>query len=530
MLDKILRGGLVVDGTGSQAYCSDVGIKDGCIEVIGDLSDASSHEIYEVSGKLVVPGFVDLHTHSDFTLLVNSKAESQIHQGVTTEVVGQCGFSCAPVRSSDDVKALALGHCDGVVDASWRTFGEYLDALDAARPAINVAALVGHGALFRAVVGNEARQPTPKEVQAMSDLLDESLEQGACGLSTGLEYWPGNLCAIEQIVPLCRVVQKHDGLYATHVRNRDYYFDVAFAEAIATSRQSGAKLEISHIQTKYGAPEYAIEQTLSVVEAARQRGVDVAFDVIPDEWAHTSIVAILPKWAQEGGASEILARLRDKKLRSALKKNPSPIWKLVTDERWEDILLLHSKANPRLVGKSFAEIGELRNTDPYDAALDLLYEEGDALYHAMWTSRSFREVDIDQCLKDDACSVISDTLALAPYGDLAEHIGSLSGYGWTAQFLDRYVAQKHLLSVEDAIRRITSVPARRMGLTDRGELRPGLKADIAVLESEQIRRLCTVQEPRLYPTGFSHVFVNGELALSPNGRSSGHHGEVIRAH
>ena len=482
-----------------------------------------------MNGLAVCPGFIDLHTHSDFTLLVNGRAESQVHQGVTTETVGQCGHSCAPVARAEDARHGAVGYSDDCeVDMGWRSFGDYLDRLDATPLGVNVAAFVGHGAVHRAVMGNEGRTPSIDETRRMADLVDEAFDQGAYGFSTGLEYWPGSICAPEHIVPLCAVAARHERLYATHVRNRDAYYDLGFCEAMSTARNAGARLQISHIQPKYGAPPHAMEHSLELIEGVRRQGVDVAFDVIPHDWSHTLILAILPPWAQEGGISGILGRLKDPEVRERMKRNPRHMWLLVTDGRWDAIALLNSEENPQLVGETFADIGRMRNTSPFDAALDLLQEEGERMGGLLWTSHSFSDDDIELCLAQPGCAVISDTLALAPYGALRKTVGSVSGYGWAARFLGHYVRERKVLSLQEGISRITAVPAERLGLGDRGRLEPGLAADVTVFDKGAIHSRCTIREPRTYAGGIVHVLVNGRFAMRDGARTDVDNGSVLR--
>ena len=529
MIDVILAGGEVFDGSGQHAFRADIGIRDGRIACIGDLSAVEPTERIELNGLAVSPGFIDLHTHSDFTLLVNGRAESQVHQGVTTEVVGQCGHSCAPVARAEDARPGAIGHSDDCsVDMGWQSFGDYLDRLDATGLGVNVAAFVGHGAVHRAVMGDELRAPTIGETQRMAELLCEAFDQGAYGFSTGLEYWPGSICAPEHIIPLCAVAARRDRLYATHVRNRDACYDLGFGEALCTARNASARLQISHIQPKYGAPAHAMEHSLEMIDMVRRQGVDVAFDVIPHDWSHTLIRAILPPWAQEGGVPRILERLKDPDTRERMKRNPKHMWLLVTDERWDRIALLNSEVNPRLVGETFADIGRMRNTSPFDAALDLLEEEGEGMGGLLWTSHSFNDDDIDLCLRQPECAVISDTLALAPYGPLAKVVGSVSGYGWAARFLGRYVRERNVLSLEEGIRRMTALPAERLGLRDRGLLRPGLAADVTVFDKATVRSRCTMKEPRIYASGIVHVLVNGRFAMRDGVRTEVDGGSVLR--
>ena len=528
MLDIVLEGGTIYDGSGGAPVVADLGLKGGKIWEIGDLAGAAAGERVPAVGLAVAPGFVDLHTHSDFTLLVDGRAQSQVHQGVTTEVVGQCGISCAPVNCDADIEKAGIGFLDCGLELGWRSFGDYLDRLDATSLGVNVAACIGHGTIHRAVLGDALRAPDVEEVGAMVRLTEEAFEQGAAGLTTGLEYWPGSLCGIEHIAPLCEVAAKYDRLYATHVRNRDIYYDLGFGEAIATARASRARLQISHIQPKFGAPSHAMEHTLELVESARRHGVDLAFDVIPHDWSHTRVSAILPRWAQEGGPSALLDRLGDPVQRDAMKRNPDPMWRLVSAGHWAEIRLLRSDANPGLVGATFEEIGRDRGIDPYDAVLDLLREEGEGLHHLLWTSRSFSEDDIRLCVQQADCAVISDTLALAPEGPLEDQIGSLSGYGWAPRFLGSYVRDQGVLSLGQAIRRLTALPAERIGLTDRGMLKKGYRGDIVVFDPTDIESRCTVREPRRFPSGIGHVFVNGAPVIRDGARTAANPGQVLR--
>ena len=529
MIDLILAGGEVFDGSGGDSFRADVGIRDGRIARIGDLSDQQAAERVELGGLAVCPGFIDLHTHSDFTLLVNGRAESQVHQGVTTEVVGQCGHSCAPVARTEDARHGAFGYSDDcAVDMGWKSFGEYLERLDATALGVNVAAFVGHGAVHRAVMGDALRTPEIDETSRMAELLAEAFDQGAYGFSTGLEYWPGSLCAPEHIVPLCKVAARHDRLYATHVRNRDTYYDLGFSEALSTARNAGARLQISHIQPKYGAPPHAMAHSLEMIEGVRRQGVDAAFDVIPHDWSHTLVQAILPPWAQEGGIPGILERLKDTQVRERMKRNPRHMWLLVTDGRWDAIRLLNSEENPRLVGETFADIARMRDTTPFDAALDLLQEEGERMGGLLWTSHSFNDDDIELCLGQPDCAVISDTLALAPYGALEKYVGSVSGYGWAARFLGLYVRERNVLPLQEGIRRITALPAERLGLGDRGRLQRGLAADVTVFDKSAIESRCTIREPRAYAGGIVHVLVNGRFAMRDGVRTDVDNGSVLR--
>lgn len=528
MFDIILKGGEVFDGTGAAGFIGDIGILNGKINEINrnELHDAK--EIIDVTGLTVAPGFVDMHTHSDFTLIADSRAESQVHQGVTTEVIGQCGISCAPVCSHSAIPHVSPWYTSKAKHANWLGFGEYLDALDASELGVNVMAFVGHGTIHRAVMGDELRAGDPDEVKQMAKLVDQAMDEGAGGFSSGLEYFPGIMAAPEHLVPMCEVASKYGRLYATHVRNRDTQYDLGFAEAIATARQAGTRLQISHIQPKYGAPDYAMNHTLEMIDIARRHDADIAFDIIPHDWAHTLMAAILPKWAQAGGVDEVLKRLKNSEDRERIKANEQPMWLLVKAKKWKDIVLLNATENNDLVGADFEEIGRMRGVDPYDAVLDILIEEGDNLMGTMWSSKSFRDDDLDLCLQQNECAVISDTVAVATDGVLKDHLGSLSGYGWAARFLQHYVRDREVLSLAEGLQKITSIPAERLGLLKRGKLKVGYHADVCVFDKATITSNVTAKNPRRYASGVAHVLVNGQISLRDGIRTSVSAGQVVR--
>ncbi len=530
-MDLVLQGGTIFDGSGADSFVGDLAIKGeeiSKIEPAGEMGTSHAKQVIDVSGLIVAPGFIDMHTHSDFTLIADGRAESQVHQGVTTEVIGQCGISCAPVNKPDDIRRVAPWYTDRAKHEQWLGFGEYLDVLDNTDLGVNVMAFVGHGTVHRAVLGDELHPGEVEDVEEMARLVDQCMDEGAGGFSSGLEYFPGILSAPENLVPLCEVTAKYKRLYATHVRNRDTHYDLGFTEAIATARQSGAKLQISHIQPKFGAPDHAMEHTLELIDLARRYDVDVAFDVIPHDWNHTLMAAILPKWAQAGSIDDVLKRLADPECRQRIKSNPQPMWLIVKADRWSDIVLLNATHNKDIVGADFAEIGRMRNCHPYDAVLDILLEEGVDLMSCMWTSKSFKDSDVELCLGQPECAVISDTVATANEGVLADHLGSLSGYGWAARFLQFYVRDRQVLSLADGLAKLTSVPAKRLGLKRRGRLKSGYKADVCVFDQANIASNVTARNPRRYASGIAHVLVNGQLSMRDGKRTPVNAGRVIR--
>lgn len=519
-LDLLVCRGHLVDGTGAAGRLADVGVVGDRIVAVGDLQGAQAAVRVEAAGLTVAPGFVDMHSHSDFTLLVDGRADSAVCQGVTTEVVGQCGFSAAPMAPKADASQM-LGHVAGTdVALDWRSFGDYLDRLDAARPAVNVAAFVGHGALWR-VVGSD--------IPSLTTLAEQAFDEGAYGLSTGLEYWPGNESPAAEIDAMAAVAARRGRLYATHVRNRDVDCEKGFAEALRSANVSGARLQISHIQPKFGAPARAMERTLQMLDSAARDGVDAAFDLIPHEWSHTVMIASLPAWAREGGMEATLRRLKDPLQRQRMKQDPRPIWRLVTERQWHRIVLLRCMEHPELVGVDFATIGRLRQCDPHDAMFDLLLEEGEQMPQMMWTSRNFEDADICMCLRDARCSVMSDSLTVCNHGPLAGTIGSLGGYGWAARVLGEYSRDRGVLTLAEAVHRLSGRPAARLGLADRGVIKPGSFADLVVFDATQVRDVATPMAPACHPPGFHHVWVNGQGVVRYGQRTQARPGRVLRA-
>jgi len=527
-LDLIIRNGLVLDGMGAPARRADLGLAAGRIVAVepGGI-EAGETPWLDATGLIVAPGFIDIHTHSDATLLADGAAESQLLQGVTTEVVGNCGHSCAPATRPGRVAERIFGRTAGFA-IGWRSFGEYLDALAAARPAVNVAALVGHGTLRLCTMEEPDRPAGEDEIRGIRRLARTALEEGAIGVSTGLEYSPGSAATPREIVELCQEAASLDAIHTTHIRNRDAYWEIGLGEALAAARLAGVRTQISHISPKYGAPPGTAAAMIDMIGWSRAAGADVAFDVIPHNWGPTTMSAALPGWAQAGGVPRILDRLRDPEARARIKANPEPMWRLVGDRRWDDIVLFHAPANASLAGLTFAEIGRIRNADPYDCVLDLLAEEGAGLFAATWLARQFTDADQDLLLAQPDCGVISDTVTLSRGGALAGMRWSPSTWGWTARFLDSFARQRELMSLAEGVRRLTSLAADRMGLAGRGRIQCGAAADLVLFDPAQLADRSTLAVPEAPPTGLRHVVVNGAIAVQDGRVTGARAGRVLR--
>ena len=527
MMDLIIQNGRIADGTGKNVFAADVGVRGDKIAAVGKLKTTGARERIDAAGLIIAPGFIDIHTHSDFSLLARSgSAESQALQGVTFEVVGNCGHSCAPIGKNKSPQKLTLGY-ESSIKIDWSDFDGYLSRLEKSALGVNVASFAGHCTLRQAVMKGEPRPATDDETKQMQNLLDESLEQGAIGFSTGLEYNPGKAARSEEIAELCKTTGRRGALYATHVRNRDLFYEAGFGEALACARSAGARLQISHIVTKFGAPRHAMEHTMEMVDWSKQEGLDVAFDMIPHNWSPTMVAAMLPIWAFEGGVKQLLKRLRNAKEREKMRFNPMPIWQLVPSMRWRDILIFNSPQNPNLGGMTLAEIAQQRRKkDITDMLFDLLLEEGENLLNLTWIGRNFSEADNKTALAESNCAVISDGVTVT--GDDRNKIFSPSVCGWSARFLQRYVRKMNVMTLEEAIRRLTNLPASRLGITDRGTIAKGKFADITVFSYETLRDRSTVKRPERHPVGICHVLVNGQFTVRNGKRTGNNSGRVIR--
>ena len=542
--DIVLANGKIVDGCGNPWFRGDLGTEGGRVAAIAPAGTLHGHRVLDVEDRFVAPGFVDIHTHSDLSILVNRRAESVVRQGVTTEVIGNCGMSPAPV---DEAHAAELRHDWGRISDqpevtwAWRTFAQYLQALESDGLSIHIASLTGHGALRIAAMGFDEREPTPSELSKMEELLAEAMQAGAFGLSTGLVYPPGCFARTPEIVALCRVAARYGGLYTSHIRGeRETVLD-AVAEAILIGREAGLPLQISHNAPKYGAPCDA-SATLRLVEEARAQGQDVTVDNDVHTDLGPSLIGGLPQPVQERPAAEIAALLQDASARSRLREeiilDRRPAFGpagLLKHGRWERITILHAPKSPTCVGKTVEAIAGERGQDPFDVYFDLILangEDADAIFDYI------DEANIRLLLRHPAVMICSDGQVLAPYGFLDDPPPySPCSYGEFPGVLERYVRDQALLTLEEAIRKMTSFPAQRFGLMDRGVLRPGAWADVVVFNLDRIHDRATnlyphaypfENYPHRYPEGIDYVLVNGVLVVEREEHTGALPGKVLR--
>ncbi len=385
-LDLIIRGGTVVDGSGRPSRTTDVGIVGDCIEVIGTLDEARSVDEIDAEGLVVAPGFVDIHSHSDYTLLVDPRAQSSVYQGVTTELVGNCGHGCAPLTDPDLFTGNIYGY-DPRLDMTWRTFSEYLEALDTSRPAVNVASLVPNGNLRIAVMGFEERPASPEETEQMKCLLEEGLEAGAFGYSTGLESSWERMASHRETVDLCGVAARYEAMYACHTRNKEVEAVEAVEETVQVARDSGVRCQVSHIIPRRGGPANARVQAIAVLEEGYEEGLDVAFDAHTRLHGITNLSAALPSSFLEKDTKDRRALLSDATFRRHVREYPSLISSFALGG-WENVYLFRSAASPEAVGKSIADLtGE--EGDGWDTVMDILSREVEQIEYPMVLCHSY---------------------------------------------------------------------------------------------------------------------------------------------
>jgi N-acyl-D-amino-acid deacylase len=544
-LDLVIAGARVVDGCGNPWFRADVGVRGDRIAAVGPPGTLEAPHRVEAGDRYLTPGFIDPHTHSDVSLLLHPRADSVVTMGVTTHVIGNCGMSAAPLSEAHRDDAVQnWGHYAWDLSAAawdWRTFRQYLGALARAGHAINIAPLVGHGALRLAVVGFAERAVTDRELGRMERLLDEAMRAGAHGMSSGLVYPPGCYASTEELVRLCRVVARHHGIYTSHVRGERETILEAVAEAIAIGRAAGVPVEVSHNAPKWGAPEDA-SANLALMERARLEGHDVTTDNDMHAELAPPLSRALPQPVLDLGRDELLRLLRDPQRREQLRRDVAAdvlpgagYTGLVRHGRFDRIVILHAARQPELRGRSVAAIAAERGRDPFDVFLDLVVDNEDDVVGIF---DYIAEDDIRALLRSPLAMVSSDGLVMPPADELDDPaLYWPCSYGEYAGVLARFVRDEGVLRLEEAVRKMTSFPAQRFGLHDRGVLRPGLKADLVLFDLGRVRDRATNPAPHSYPfenvphrhaEGFDWVLVNGVPVIADGDHTGALPGRVLK--
>jgi N-acyl-D-amino-acid deacylase len=528
--DVVITNGHIIDGTSSPWYSGDIGIRDGRIAAIGNLSAVARKRTIDAKGRVVAPGFIDMLGQSETTILVDPRLPSKIYQGITTEITGE-GGSAAPLNDSI-IANDRPGYEHYKINPDWRTFRQYFARLEKQGIGINLASYVGATQVRRMVLGDADVQPTPDQLESMKVLVVDAMRDGAVGVSTSLEYAPAPYAKTEEIIALAAEASKFGGIYATHMRSEGDAVLESIDEAVRIGREAHIPVEIWHFKVAGKANFGRMPDLIARVNKARAEG----FDVTADTYAYTawsnSMSAFVPPWAHDGGDAKLIERLKDPAIRARIRKDmetPSKDW----DNEWDEItgpqdVMITAVQNPELKkfqGKRLSEIAKALNKDPIDMLFDLLIEDKAFTSCAVF---GMSEPDVALALQQPWVSVDNDSSGTSPEGILGEEHPHPRAYGTFPRILRKYVREEKKLTLEDAIRKFSALPAQRMRFTDRGVLKQGMWADVVVFDPESVRDLATFDDPNRLSEGMQYVLVNG-VPVIENGKMTGAlPGKVLR--
>lgn len=528
--DLLIRGGIVLDGTGTERHAADIGIRDDRIAAMGDLSTARAGRVIDATNRRVAPGFIDIHTHSDISVMFHPQMESIISQGVTTQVVGNCSL-CVGFATDADVFAFEkrwLGAHGARI--TWRTLDEHLRRVEENGVATNYVMLAGQGTLRKRIMGLEDRPPTHKEMAAMEAELARAFEAGVWGISTGLEYTPSGYAKMEELVALSQVAARYGGFYATHLRNEGDRLVEAVAEALEVGERAGIPVQLSHHKAEGRRNWGKVRQTLQMVEAARARGVDVQLDQYPYTAFQTALsVQFLPPWANVGDNETVLARLRDPTQRQVIlediRANHADWDDLGPDSPWDSVVIGVCRSNRQLQGRTIGDLARQADRNPIELVLDIILAEKNFVSAVNF---AISEEDIEHVMRHPLTMIGSDAVGTSPHGKMGEDRVHPRSYGTFPRVLGRYVRERGVLTEAEAIRKMTSQPADRLGLPDRGRLAPGHYADIVVYDPASIADHATFDAPHRFASGVEVVLVNGRVAWERGAATGALAGRVLR--
>jgi dihydroorotase/N-acyl-D-amino-acid deacylase len=529
--DLIVRKGRIIDGTGSPWYHGDVAIRDGRIVAIGRLADATARKTIDAKGEIVAPGFIDMLGQSELNILVAPSLPSKIYQGITTEITGE-GDSIAPLddRIIEDNQA---GYQHLGITPTWRTLDGYFARLEKQGIGINLGTYVGATSIRRMVLGDDDVQPTPAQLQQMEALVATAMKHGAMGLSSALQYAPAPYATTNELIALAKVASRYGGIYATHMRDEGNDEASALDEVFKIAREAHIPVEIFHLKAAGKANWGKIPGIIAAIDHARAEGLDVTADTYAYTAWGNSLASIVPPWAHAGGDAKLIARLKDPKTRERIKAYIQDPGK---DNQWNNEwkeapgpagILVTSVGNPALrslQGKRISDIAKAWHEDPLDAALDLLIKDDAATGVAVF---GMDQTDVTTVLKQPWVSICNDSAGTEPRGILGKAHPHPRAYGTFPQIIQKYVGQQHALTLPDAIRKFTSLPAQRMGLTQRGVIKVGMYADLVVFDPDKVRDTATFEQPNQLAKGMDYVIVNGTPVIAEGKMTHALPGKVL---
>ena len=520
--DIVIRNGHVIDGTGSPWYAADIGIRGGKIAAIGKLDGVPAKQSIDAKGTVVAPGFIDMLGQSELTILVDPRLPSKIYQGITTEITGE-GGSVAPLNDAI-IQADRVTYQHFHITPTWRTLSEYYARLRKQGMGINLATYVGATQVRRMVLGDEDRAPSAAELARMQALVRDGMRDGAMGVSTSLQYAPAPYAKTEELIALASEAAKGGGIYASHIRDEGNSIMSALDEAFRIGRDAKIPVEIWHLKAAGKQNWGRMPEIVAKIDAARKSGIEVGANTYAYTAWFNSLSAAIPPWAHDGGDKKLIERLKDPAARARIRKEmltPTNEW----NNEWLEVpgpesILLCAVQNPKLVplqGKTIAEIAKLWNKDPIDTVFDILIQDDAFTEVAMF---AMSESDVEYALKQPWVSVCNDSQGTSPTGLLGAEHPHPRAYGTFPRILAKYVREQHLLTLEDAIRKFSALPAGRMRIADRGVLKQGMWADIVVFNPDTIRDLATFEKPNQLSEGMRFVLVNGVPVIS-DGKMTG---------
>jgi N-acyl-D-amino-acid deacylase len=523
-MDLIIKGATVVDGSGTPSFHADLGIEGDRIRAVGPLNDVQSAAVIQAGGKVACPGFIDIHSHSDYHLLINPQAESKIRQGVTTEVGGNCGYAAAPIGGTplEERRRQYKENFDLALD--WQTLPEYRHRLEEAGISVNYAPLVGHNTIRASVMGLENRPPDPREMEQMEALVDQAMQDGAFGISTGLFYPPACYARAPELIALGKAAARRGGFLSCHMRNEGPWLLEALDEIIVVAREACIPLQISHLKTSGSQNWHKLPQVFDAIEKAQAQGVQITADRYPYLASNAGLQALLPDWAFEGGLDAQLQRLQDPSTRRQLEKeilDSHP-----EEDYWDKVLIseVSTAENQLWTGHTVAEVASGQGNSPLEFVFDFLFRERmqvEAIYFTM------SEGNLDRILSRKYVMIGSDSSCRAHYGPLAKGKPHPRAFGTFPRVLQHYVKEKGLLTLEEAVHKMTAAPAERVGRGDRGLIREGFKADLVIFDPRKVADTATYQDPIRYPEGIEYVIVNGAVTLKEGDHTGVGNGRVL---
>lgn len=525
--DLIIKGASILDGTGGAAWQADLGIKGDMIAALGQIGSEQGSRVIDAEGLCVSPGFIDIHTHSDYSILAYPEAESRVYQGITTEVTGNCGGSVAPLSGTDlEKRRIALAEeADTRVD--WTDVATYLGRVESEGISLNQALLIGQGTLRENAVGLVNRPLTSDELASVLVAVEEGMDQGAIGVSTGLEYVPGSYTPGHEVASIAQIVARRGGLYSTHIRDEGANLLAAVNEAIDMGRQTGVRVEISHFKSA-GRPNWSKQDaSIHLVESARRSGVAVLADAYPYHAYSTGLKIYIPGWAQEGGDEALVARLQETATRqqigsevaSAIANDPGSYEAIVIAET-------RTEKNRILLGKNLEEIASEWNISPLEVLLRLVEEEHG---NVSFIGFGIQPENVEKVLSHPLVMVGSDGLIMAPRGKAALSQPHPRSYGTCARVLGYYCREREIFDLPTAVKKMTSMPADQIGLKDRGRIARGKKADLVIFDANTVLDRATFAKPHQYPTGISYVLVNGTPVIEAGKHTGSRPGRILRS-